>query len=94
MYFLTALGLALIAAVLWFFFRDRKALRLDILTIIYGASALMWFIDCIASSIKGEGFLSFEAKDGWISLATVGAGLFLWLIISFVLNNLKKEVKE
>lgn len=95
MYFLVSLGLAIIAAVLWFFFRDRKALHLDVLTIVYGASALMWFIDCIASAIKGESFLSFDdPKDGWIALATFGAGLFLWLIVSFILNNSRKEVKN
>ena len=94
MYFLVALGLTAVAAVLWFFFRDRKALHLDVLTIIYGASALMWFIDCIARVIKGESFLSFDyPTDGWISLATFGAGLFLWLIVSFVINNSKKEIK-
>ena len=93
MYFLTATGLAIIALILWLIFKDRKGLHLDILAIIYGASAIMWLIDCIASAIKGEGFLSFEAKDGWISLATLGAGLFLWLIISFIINNSKKEIK-
>ena len=94
MYFLVALGLTAVAAVLWFFFRDRKALHLDVLTIIYGASALMWFIDCIASAIKEGSFLSFDyPTDGWISLATFGAGLILWLIVSFVINNSKKEIK-
>ena len=28
------------------------------------------------------------------ALATFGGGLFLWLIVSFVLNNSKKAVKE
>lgn len=95
MYFLVALGCTAVAGALWFFFRDRKALHLDVLALIYGASTLMWFIDCCASAIKGERFLSFEyPTDGWISLATVLGGVFLWLIISFVLNNLKREVKE
>ena len=92
MYFLTALVLAIATGLLWFFFRDRKALHLEILAITYGASALMWLIDCIASSIKGEGFLSFEfPTDGWISLATVLGGLFLWLLLSFILNNKDKK---
>ena len=95
MYFLTALGCTLIAGVLWFFVRDRKALHLDILTITYGASTLMWLIDSIASAAKGEGFLTFDdPTDGWIALATFGAGIFLWLVVSFILNNTKKEVKE
>lgn len=95
MYFLVALGCTAVAGALWFFFKDRKALHLDILALIYGASTLMWFIDCIASAIKGESFLSFDdPKDGWIALATFGAGLFLWLIISFILNNSKKTVQE
>ena len=92
MYFLTALVLAIATGLLWFFFRDRKALHLEILAITYGASALMWLIDCIASAIKGEGFLSFEfPTDGWISLATVLGGLFLWLLLSFILNNKDKK---
>ena len=90
MYFLTALACTLIAGVLWFFFRSRKALRLDILTIIFGAATLMWLIDCIFSAASGEGFLSFEPLDGWIALATVGAGVFLWLIIAFIFNNKDK----
>ena len=92
MYFLTALVLAIATGLLWFFFRDRKALHLEILAITYGASALMWLIDCIASAIKGEGFLSFEfPTDGWISLATILGGLFLWLLLSFILNNKDKK---
>ena len=94
MYFLTALGCTIVAGLLWFFFKDRKALHLDILTITYGAATLMWLIDCIASAAKGEGFITFDdPKDGWIALATFGAGILLWLIVSFVLNNNKKEVK-
>ena len=91
MYFLVALGCALISGTLLFFFRNRKKLHLDVLTIIFGAAALMWLIDCIFSAAKGEGFLSFEELDGWISLATVGSGVFLWLVIAFIFNNNQKE---
>lgn len=95
MYFLTALGCTIIAGVLWFFFRDRKALHLDVLTITYGAATLMWLIDCIFSAINGEPFLSFDdPMDGWIALATVLAGVFFWLVVSFVMNNCKKEAKQ
>ena len=94
MYFLTALGCTLIAGVLWFFFKDRKGLHLDILAIIFGASTLMWLIDCIFSAAKGEGFLTFDDPvDGWIALATLASGLFLWLVVSFVLNNNRKEAR-
>ena len=104
MYFLVALGCTIIAAVLWFFFKDRKSLRLDVLTITFGASTLMWLIDCIASAIKGEGFLTLVvdqsdaeavaelAKDGWVALATVLGGIFFWLVVSFILNNRNKDV--
>ena len=92
MYFLTALVCTIISATLWFFFKSRKGLHLDILTIIYGASTMMWLIDCIFSAVGGEPFISFDdPKDGWISLATVLGGVFLWLVISFIMNNLKKE---
>ena len=95
MYFLAALGCTIVAGVLWFFFRDRKQLHLEVLTITYGASMLMWFIDCVACVIEGEGFLSFDdPKDGWIALATFGAGIFFWLVVSFILNNNKKIVEE
>lgn len=91
MYFLTTLVATIISGVLWFFFRDRKALHLEVLTITFGAATLMWLIDCIASAVKGEGFLSFDdPKDGWIALATLLVGIFFWLIVSFVINNSKK----
>ena len=96
MYFLIALALALGVGALWFFFRDRKALHLDILAIIFGAAALMWFGDCIMSAIGGDPFISFDEVaefDGWISLWTFAGGIFLWMIISFVLNNRQKVQK-
>ena len=91
MYFLTTLVCAIIAGVLWFFYRDRKALHLDVLTITYGAATLMWLIDCIFSAAGGEPFVSFDPKDGWIALASFVGGIFFWLVLSFILNNNKKE---
>ncbi|MBR0033497.1 MAG: hypothetical protein IJQ40_00710 [Bacilli bacterium] len=92
MYFLTTLVCAIIAGVLWFFYRDRKALHLDVLTITYGAATLMWLIDCIFSAADGEPFLSFnDPKDGWIALASFVGGIFFWLVLSFILNNNKKD---
>ena len=94
MYFIVALAAALIAGVLWFFFRDRKSLHLDVLAIVFGAATLMWLIDVIATAIEGEEApLSFEALDGWIALWTVLGGVFLWLILSFIFNN-KQKVTE
>ena len=93
MYFLVALAATIIAGVLWFFFRDRKALHLDILAIVFGASTLMWLIDVIFTAAAGEAPLSFEAQDGWISLWTILGGIFLWLLLSFILNNKEKVVK-
>ena len=95
MYFLVALVLAIAAGALWFFNRERKNLHFDILAIIYGSSALMWLIDCIATAIEEGVFISFEPgeeliTDGWISLATFLGGIFLWVIISFILNNRQK----
>ena len=91
MYFLTTLVCTIIAGVLWLLFKDRKALHLDILTITFGAATLMWLIDCIFSAAKGEPFLSFDdPMDGWIALASFVGAIFLWLIISFVLNNKQK----
>lgn len=97
MYFLVALGVTLIAVCLWLFVKTKKPLHFDILAIIFGAATTMWFIDCIASSIKGEGFLSFEIPlDIWISLWTIGGGLILYGIILLILflrnkNKVKAE---
>ena len=103
MYFLVALIATIICGVLWFVFRDRKKLHLDILAIIFGASTLMWLMDCIFSAARGEGFLTLVvdqadaeavaefAKDGWIAVWTLLGALFLWLIISFILNNREKQ---
>lgn len=93
MYFIVAVALTAIAGVLWFFFRDRKALHLDILTIVFGASAVMWLIDVIFTAAEGENPFGFEALDGWISLWTVLGGVFLWLLLSFIFNNRQKAVK-
>lgn len=52
----------------------------------------MWFVDCVASAIGGEGFITFDdPKDGYIALWTIIGGLFLWQLISFILNNGKKS---
>lgn len=92
MYFLTSLSCTIIAGVLWFFFRDRKGLHLDILTITFGAATLMWLIDCIFSAAGGEGFLSFDdPKDGWVALWTVIGGILFWLVLSFIFNNKEKK---
>jgi len=93
MYFITALVCTAIAATLWFFFRDRKALHLDFLTIIYGAASLMWTIDVIFTAAEGEAPLTFEPLDGQIALWTVLGGLFLWMIISFIFNHKDKTVE-
>ena len=92
MYFLVALFLAVLSCCLWFFFKDKKALHLEILAITYGAATLMWLIDCIASAAKGEGFLSFELPlDIWISVWTLLGGLLFWGVITLVLYFKNKK---
>ena len=93
MYFIIALASTIIAGVLWFFFRNRKALHLDILAIIFGAATVMWLIDVIFTAAEGENPFGFEALDGWISLWTVLGGVFLWLLLAFIFNNNKKQVE-
>ena len=91
MYFLTTLACTIITGVLWFFFKDRKSLHLDILAITFGASTLMWLIDCIFTAAEGEQFLSFnDPTDGWIALAAFVGAIFFWIVLSFILNNNKK----
>ena len=93
MYFLVALGATIVSASLWFVFKDRKSLHLELLTISFGAATLMWLVDCIASAIGGEGFLDFEdPQGGWIALWTLLGGLFLWILLSFILNNKEKQI--
>ena len=71
--------------------KDRKSLHLDILTITFGASTLMWLIDCIFTAAKGEPFLSFDdPTDGWIALAAFVGAIFFWIVLSFILNNNKR----
>ena len=95
MYFLVALGLALISACLAYFLRKHKALHLEILAITYGAATLMWLIDCIASAAQGEGFLSFEIPlDIWISLWTFGGGLLFWGVITLVLYLKNRKANQ
>ena len=97
MYFLVALGLALISGCLAFFLRKFRFLHLEVLAITYGAATLMWLIDCIASAIGGEGFLSFEIPlDIWISVWTFAGGLLFWGIITLVLYliNRKKQQQQ
>ena len=92
MYFLVALVSTIISLVLFILFKKNKRLHLDILTIIYGAATLMWLVDCIVSSIKGEGFLSFEIPtDIYISVWTFLGGLLLWGIITFFINLKNKK---
>ena len=90
MYFITALVCTLVSGLLWFFFRERKLLHLDILTITYGAASIMWLIDVIFSAAGGEAPLEFGTTDGWISLWTVLGGIAFWLVLSFILNNRQK----
>ena len=94
MYFLVALGGTIIAGLLWFIFRNKKTLRLDILTITFGASMLMWLIDVIFTAARGEVPLTFEAEDMWISLWTVLGALAFWGVLTtcFYFFN-KKESK-
>ena len=92
MYFLVALGLAVLSCGLAFIFREKKALHLEILAITYGAATLMWLIDCIASAASGEGFLSFEMPlDIWISLWTMLAGVAFWGVITLVMYFKNKK---
>lgn len=90
MYFIVSLVCTIITATLWFFFRNRKALHLELLPIIYGTSTLMWLIDVIFTAAEGEAPLEFGTQDGWISLWTILGGIFLWLLLSFILNNKDK----
>ena len=92
MYFITALVCTVVASVLWFVFRTRKGLHLDVLAIIFGASTLMWLIDVIATAASGEAPLTFEAEDGMIALWTVLGGVMLWMLLSFIMNHKDKEV--
>ena len=93
MYFLVALFATIIAGALFFFFKDRKRLHLDILAITFGAATLMWLIDVIFTAASGEFPLGFEAEDGFISLWTILGGIALWLVISFILNNKEKTIE-
>ena len=91
MYLIVTFVSAIISGILWFIFKDRKKLHLDILTIAFSAATLMWLVDAFVAVANGEPFVSFEASDGIIAIATVVGGLFLWLLVGFILNNKEKE---
>lgn len=93
MYFITAVVLALVSGALWFFNRDRKRLHLEILTITFGAAALMWLVDVIFQAASGENPFGFTAQDGFISLWTLLGGIGLWMVLAFILNNKEKVAK-
>ena len=85
MYFLVALLMTVIALGLLLFVKTKKNVHVGILAIIFGAATLMWLIDCIASAIEGEGFISFELPlDIWISIWTVVGGIFFYFIILLI----------
>ena len=90
MYFITALVATIISGVLWFLYRDRKALHLEVLAIAYGSATLMWLIDVILAAADGENPFGFTATDGWISLLTIVGGILIWLTLGFIFNNSKK----
>lgn len=95
MYFLTALVMTLIAVSLFLFVKPKKInLHFEAAAIVFGAATLMWLIDCIASAIEGEGFISFELPlDIWISVWTVIGGLLFYglILLIFFLVGRKKE---
>ena len=96
MYFLTALFCTIVFVLLWLFVKTKKQLHFEYGAIIFGGATAMWLIDCIASAIEGEGFISFEeiTLDLWISLWTVLAGLFLWgaiLVIPLIVKKCKEK---
>ena len=98
MYFLTALGMTLIALCLFLFVKPKKVnLRFGVLAIIFGSATLMWLIDCITSAIEGEGFLSFEIPlDIWISVWTVVGGLLfygIFLLVSILIERKKAKAE-
>ena len=95
MYFLVALALAVISTALWYFLRERKHLHLEVLAITFGAATLMWLIDCIASAIGGEGFLSFEMPlDLYISIWTLAGGVVFWGVITLVIYLIEKKKNQ
>ena len=94
MYFIVALVCSIISGVLWFIFKDRIKLHLEILTIVFGAATLMWLVDVIFTATKGENPFGFTPLDGQIALWTVLGGIGLWMVLSFILNNKERVVKQ
>lgn len=94
MYFIVALVCSIIAGVLWFVFRDRNRLHLELLTIVFGAATLMWLVDVIFTAAGGENPFGFTPLDGQIALWTVLGGVGLWMVLAFIFNNNQKTIKE
>ena len=96
MYFLVALLGAITFLVLFLIGKTKRNYHFEYGAIIFGAAAAMWFIDCVASAIEGEPFLSFEIPtDIWISIWTLVGGLIFYaaIIVGKFLIEKKKEQK-
>ena len=96
MYFLTALVVTICFVCLWLLLKNKKEWHFEYGAIIFGAATAMWLIDCIASAVKGEGFLSFEMPtDLWISVWTLVGGLLFWcaIVVGKILIEKKNKAK-
>ena len=91
MYFITAVVCTIISVVLWVVFKEKKALHLDVLAIIFGAATLMWLADVLFTAFEGENPFEFEALDWWISLWTLLGGLAFWGIFALVANKVQQK---
>lgn len=92
MYFLTALACTVIAVLLWVLLKNKRHFHLEYLAITFGGATIMWLIDCIACSIEGEPFLSFEMPiDLYISLWTIAGGLIFYGVLLLVITLVNKK---
>ena len=85
MYFLTALACTAIFVLLWQVVKTKKPYHFEYGALIFGAATAMWLIDCIASAVEGEGFLSFEMPtDYLIAIWTVVGGFVFYAAVVWI----------
>src|SRR5574344_800072 len=88
---ITALA-AVISTLAWYFIRNRKAMRLGMLAVMYWGASLMWTVDGVFNIIHGEPFLDLSGNDAVLGLTVVFCGFTAWLVI-ILLKNPKNVIR-
>ncbi len=87
---------AVVAAIIWYMRTPSNVNRVGVLALMYGAAALMWCVDGIASLIEGNGFIELAdgavmRDDALLGIVVVVVGLAAWAVYLLVVNRNRKS---